>query len=223
MTINISDFPVLHHPFRMIVNGSTMCGKTRFVKQLILASETMIRPEIEEIHYYYTEYQEAFEELKSLGVKFFKGMPNLDRYEMSDLRTLIVMDDLQDYIEKNKHDVTKLFTRLSHHGCRESGISVILITHVLFEGPLMKKLRYNSDIMVLFRSGADNHSVATISYRWSRHNPQGVFNAFIDATAEQYGYLLLDSSPKSERACQVRTSILPDDKMVIYPISYDSI
>jgi hypothetical protein len=195
-----------------------MCGKTIFTWRLIHERHDMIRPEVEQIHYYYAEYQPIFDYMSiHEGVQFFEGMPTLGRYQYCSKRTLLIIDDMQDYLEANKHEMIRLFTRMSHHGCQGRGISIIFITHEVFDKGVMKKLRSNCDNLVLFRCAGEKKSIADMSQRWFPECPRRILSAFTEVTRQaRWTYLLLDSTADSDACVQIRTNIFPEDKMEFF-------
>ena len=71
--------PVFRHKFSLLVVGPTQSGKTYFVRQ-ILENNRIVYEEQIRIFWYYNQWQECYEKLKtSLGksIRFERGVPEL--------------------------------------------------------------------------------------------------------------------------------------------------
>ena len=65
----------LKHP--TMVAGSSQCGKTIFVKRMILHLNTMVSPTPQAVVWHYAAYQNAYDSLAS-RVVFKQGVPSAD-------------------------------------------------------------------------------------------------------------------------------------------------
>ena len=64
----------LKHPFAAMVAGSSQCGKTTFVKRMIVHLDTMVSPTPQAVVWHYAEYQTAYDSWASRDI-FKKGKP----------------------------------------------------------------------------------------------------------------------------------------------------
>ena len=96
------------------------CGKTTFVKELLLNHGQRIRPTIQRIVWLYKRWQPLYDDIqKSVlpKVEFIQGIPtNLDDDDYFDpqINNLLILDDLFHESGKDKR-ITDLFTEGSHH------------------------------------------------------------------------------------------------------------
>ena len=104
--------------------------------------------------------------------------------------------------------VTTLFTKKSHH----SDTSVIYIVRNLF--PRNKEshtISLNSQHMIVFKNPRDASQLGNLARQIYPGRGAFVKEAFADATASPYGYLLIDLKQNAPDDMRLRTSVLPDD------------
>ena len=94
----------LEHPFTLIVEGPSSCGKSKFVIRLLVCTEQLCDIVFENIVWCHNKNYDTHH-LKN--VSFVKGVPDFDNAE--NVPTLIVLDDLLDCAYSTK--VSKLFTK----------------------------------------------------------------------------------------------------------------
>jgi hypothetical protein len=63
--------------------------------------------------------------------------------------------------------------------------------------------------MVLFKNSRDVTQVANLSRQMYPGRSKFLVEAFKDATAKPYGYLLIDLKPETDEKCRVRANIFP--------------
>jgi hypothetical protein len=200
----------LCHPFTMLVTGPTQSGKTVFVLKILSDVNRIISPAPERILYCYTEYQpKSFDAFASKGVVFYKGMPSLEMFD-GDARTLVVLDDMMEEIDKN---TSMLFTRVSHH----RDLSVIFLSQNMFpKNPHARTISLNAHYMVLFKSPRDVNQFAVLARQMYGSNYKFAVQAFEDATSHAHGYILVDMKPQTEDRFRLRTKIFPDEQTYVY-------
>lgn len=122
---------------------------------------------------------------------------------------LIVFDDLQDEVTNSKA-VEKLFTRDSHH----RNLSVIYINQNMFyAGKSARTIALNTHYTVLFRNP---RAASQIRELCAQTGFKYLLEAYNDAIAQnQFGYLVVDSSPYSKCKFKLRTCIFPTDAHLI--------
>ena len=102
----------LQHPFSMIASGPTVCGKTTFVKNILLQGK--IEPWLQRIVWLFKHWQSAYDVVKfAVDVEFIQGITLSLDFE-TNIRNLCVIDDLISEIAKDSR-ITHLFTEGSHH------------------------------------------------------------------------------------------------------------
>ena len=191
------------HPFTCIVAGPTGCGKTTFVARLLRNAAAMIDPPPERITWYYGEWQAAYENLDIPNMRLEERLPT--SFDNDGQRGLVVLDDL---MAETDGRVTNLFTKKSHH----SNTSVIYLVQNIFpKNKESRTISLNSQYMVIFKNPRDASQIANLAKQMYPGRGAFVHEAFADATASPYGYLLIDLKQNTPDGMRLRTSILLDD------------
>ncbi|KAL3111059.1 hypothetical protein niasHT_013083 [Heterodera trifolii] len=124
-------------------------------------------------------------------------------------RLLLVLDDLMSGGLRCGF-LDTVFTRGSHNW----GVSVVLITQHLFTREL-RIARNNCHYMVLMRNPAGALQIRNLG---AQLFPGGALRYFLeayeDATAEPFGYLLVDMHPTTEQQLRLKTHIYPGEMCV---------
>ena len=184
--------PRWQHPFTCIVAGPTGCGKTTFVARLLRNASEMIDPPPERVTWYYGEWQAAYKNLDIPNMRMEEGLPT--SFDNDGKRGLVVLDDL---MAETDERVTNLFTKKSHH----SDTSVIYLVQNLFsKNKESRTISLNAQYML-----------ANLARQMYPGRGAFVQEAFADATASPYGYLLIDLKQNTTDDMRLRTSVLPDD------------
>ena len=132
----------LNHMFSMLVVGSSQCGKTHFVEQL-LTKNCVKYPskKPKRIYWFYNQWQPRYASLKSTlddEIQFTQGLPELseDLHKINPkFNNLLVFDDLMSQATDSPV-LSKLFTEGRHRKA-----SVILLLQNMFP-----KGKFNTDI-----------------------------------------------------------------------------
>ena len=206
------------NPCSLACYGASQTGKTSFVKKLLMNRDEMFEHKIHKILYCYTTYQKAFEEMEKIdNLEFKKGMPgpqDIEKLTESGLHTILVLDDLMSVIN-NSNFAEEIFVCSSHHLC----MTTIFLSQNLFQGG--KKARTISlqlHYLILFRNLRDQSQISTLGrqlYPGKKKEFQAVYN---DALKEPYSYLVVDTSPHSDRRYQLRKNIFPQEYPIIYQL-----
>ena len=119
---------------------------------------------------------------------------------------LVVLDD--NMMAETDGRVTTLFTKKSHH----SDTSDIYLVQNLFQkNKESRTISLNSQYMVVFKNPRDASQLANLARQMYPGRSAFVQEAFADATASPYGYLLIDLKQKTPDDMRLRLSVLPDD------------
>ena len=118
---------ILKCPFTMCVVGSTGCGKTTFLKNLVHHSRERYSTRPGRFFYFYNIWQPAYREMQKskADMEFIQGVPDLNWLEDNidaDKNCSIIIDDQASNFNK---DLIEMFSVFSHH-C-EKLISIIHI------------------------------------------------------------------------------------------------
>ena len=146
-------------PSTFCVAGPSGVGKTSWVCNLIKHREDVFVDSPTKIYWCYSHYQPAYEELSRdiPSVQFLEGIPA----DFSDLidsrnRNLVILDDLMSECGQNP-EVTKLFTRGSHH----QNVTVVYIVQNLFHQSKESRttISPNCHYLVLFKNPRDRSQI----------------------------------------------------------------
>lgn len=195
------------HPFTCIVCGPSGSGKTMFTTRLVLHAKEMITPPPETVTWCYGEWQEAYTTLQ--GVEFIEGLPDVDAFDSSKRRLLIIDDMMSEKDER----ISKIFTKKSHH----RNLSVVYIVQNLFsKSKENRTININSQYMVLFKNPRDASTVTHLARQMYPGNVQYMQEAFSDSTSKPYGYLLVDLKQDTPEHMRLRTNIFPGQFQDVY-------
>jgi hypothetical protein len=115
---------------------------------------------------------------------------------------------------ESNDDVSNIFTKVSHH----RNVSVVYLSQNLFyRSKQNRTMSLNTHYMVLFKNPRDATQVANLSRQMYPGRSKFLVEAFKDATAKPYGYLLIDLKPDTDEKFRVRANIFPnDDRQYVY-------
>ena len=144
--------------------------------------------------------------------EFIKDITNQESIEKisNDTHNLIIIDDLQTSA-LNSEFFANLCSRESLH----KNISIFLILQNLFhQGKYSHDISLNTHYFILFKNIRDYNQIKYLA------NQMGIgkklTDAYLDATAEPFSYLLIDLSPLSDCSYMLRSNILPDEYVTVY-------
>lgn len=219
--------PLFRHPFTLIISGSTGTGKTQWLMRFITNIERLVTPPPRSILYCYGEMnnntlsltrQEStttagFGNDGRISIRTYNGVPPesliKDEAERSEGRTLLVLDDLMTNLKASFLDT--LFTRGSHNW----GVSVALVTQHLFTKEL-RVARNNAHYLCLMRNPSGELQIRNLASQCFPAKLPYFMEAYRDATAEQFSYLIVDMHPSTDDRLRLRTQIFPQETCVVY-------
>lgn len=218
------------HPFTMCISGCTGSGKSQWVLRFLNHLDDMVLVEnntkIAGLLYCYGEVNEYVLRLQQMEnvesdkneskrwIRVCNGLPDEATVQREARATkgklLLVLDDLMVGIRASFLDL--LFTRGSHNW----GVSVVLVTQHLFAREL-RIARNNSHYLVLMRNPVGALQVRNLGAQLFPGNALRHFlEAYEDATAEPFGYLLIDMHPSTKPTMRLKTHIYPGEMTVVY-------
>ena len=178
-----------------------------FTLRLIENAKEMIAPVPEKIIWCYGVYQDIFADYSN--IEFHEGVPALSLFDGKQ-RTLLVLDDLMDQVSDS---VSQIFTKISHH----KNLSVLYLTQNLFyKNKHSRTISLNSHFLVLFKNRRDITQVANLARQMYPGKSAFLVEAFADASAGPYGYLLVDLRPQTAEEIRLRTNIFPGETSHVY-------
>jgi len=201
------------HPSTCMVSGPTMCGKTRFVANLL--NFKMYTPQPQRIIWCYSQDQDLYHQVqvRHPNLEFIHGTPsdlmsNLD----PKVRNMVILDDQMSKIGNDKA-LGEYFTEGAHH----LNLSVIYIVQNLFDsGSQHRKVSLNTQYFVIFKNPRDSGQIRTMASQIYGKKSDFLVQAYDDATKDNYGYLVIDMRQDTPEQMRVRTKIFPGDEFVGY-------
>ena len=196
------------HPFTSIVTGPTGCGKSTYVKDLLMNHQSLIRPGIQRIIWLFKRWQPLYDKIQKEvkpSVEFIQGLPDnieSDEFIQPNMRNLVVIDDLASACSKDSR-ISDLFTEGSHH----RNLSVIVLNQNLYHNKNPTERR-NCQYLVLFKNPIDKQSIMTLARQMYPTKTEHFIRKFEDATSQPYQYLLVDLKTDTPDKDRLKTNVL---------------
>jgi nucleoside-triphosphatase THEP1 len=186
----------------MLVSGVSGSGKSTFVSQIIKERNEIICPPPERV-LYFAKYRTSVDRSIIDEVEFHSGLPTAEILEnLSNLRTLIVIDDLQDS-SFNSPEIVSAFQTGRH-----SNIALIITTQNLFpRSPKARDISLNCNLIVVFFNARDSSTILPLSRQISPLYPTTLSQIYFTHINSAYKYLLIDLSPTADDILRFRSSI----------------
>lgn len=211
MEVILSKDVKLKHPFAMIVSGPSQSGKTEFTRNLIYNMDKLINYPINNIYWFYSEYQQRYnEKIQGKLVNYINGL-DIERFEKIGPNSLVIIDDLMEELSVSKK-ASVIFTRKVHH----KNISIIFIVQNIFhQAKQMRNISLNCHYFVLLKNERDKNQIMTLAKQVEPTNARIVVHAYNDATSIPFGHLLVDCHPRNLKSLKLRSKIF-DKIPVVY-------
>lgn len=207
------------HPTAIQISGPSGCGKTRLVLR-ILENKLIRSPESGEfprrIIWVFSEWQPDYQYARELypHIEFVQGWHD-EIYDMlmPQVPTLLIIDDLMDEAGSSK-SMKALFTKGVHH---RNCTVLYLLQNMYNQGRSQRTASLNTHYNVVFKNARDMCQFRTLASQMYPGSFKWLLDAFDDATSVPFGYLVLDTHPRTtddnERAL---TGILPNEQLTYY-------
>ena len=205
------------HPFNCIISGPSQSGKTTHLRDFLENHKLTIHnldKDIINVAWFYGKWQKYYEKpLKDVSLTYIEGLPDEEQVKGFDI---IVIDDLMHEINKSSY-VKQLFTAGTHHDNQ----SVIVVAQSFYQ--ISITLRQNSHLVILFKDPADISHVQTMSWRMFPDRPKYLLSAYMLATSQPHGYLVIDRTQGTPDNCRLRTNTIPNQNtgFQLRPIGFD--
>ena len=176
----------------------------------------MFMQPISSILYCYGVYQDFFDKMHQdpdilCPIEFNKGLPSLENiHALNDGQFhVIVFDDLMKKIVQSE-DMRDLFTMYCHH----KNITTIMVSQNPFlKGKHLCTISINTHIHILFRNKRDESQINHLAHQlFQKGSMRTNFLQVVDEELTMdYGYLVMDCTPKMPCDMQVCTNIFPGE------------
>jgi len=207
-----SSHMIFNHPFTCIISGPSRCGKTEWTLKLLKHRNEMIKPNVEQIIWCYGS-KGTISRVREVcdNVTFVQNLPNIDDMDSS-IPKLVIMDDLQTMATDGT--VARIFTRESHH----NNLSCIFIVQNAFgKQNDMRDASLNTMYRVIFPNPIDRLQLHILGRGFKPHHPSFFADCLEDRKKEtDYGYILVDYTPKTKDLMRVRSNIFPEEDNLVY-------
>ena len=207
------------HPTNTIVSGPSGSGKSQILAQILGCADYIFDPSPVKKILFYREDQTIYDQWYESGLITHKqkGMPERDEL-MSMISenkdgggSLVFFDDCASFIEENKEDFNYYFTVASHH----YKTSFFLVLHSLFS-PALRILSLNTHRFILTQSPRDVGQVRTLASQSFPGRTQFVVDAYEDSTDREFGFLIMDFSPRCDKRLRVVGNIFSKEPISVY-------
>lgn len=203
-------FIKLKTPSTHLLVGQTQTGKTHYAKRIIECRDQMFNVPPVAVKYVYEAWQPMFEDMPRMGVDFHQGIPTgeeLKGWSKSGDHVLIVLDDVMHQACASP-EIMSLFTIQCHH--RNASV-MILAQNIFPPGRCARTISLNCHYITLFNTKRDRLQVQTLGKQIFPGQVPYFMDAYRDATAENYGYILCDLHPGTDKTFQLRSRIFPEE------------
>jgi len=96
-------------------------------------------------------------------------------------------------------------------------IRIILITQNVFhQGKFCRDISLNAKHMVVLKNVRDREEFSNLAQQVLSHDSKGLSDAYVNATEEPHGYLVLDLSLDTNDRHRFRTFIFPEEEPPIF-------
>ena len=207
----------IKHPFRLLCAGASGTGKTTFTARLLKNLKYMVDTEFDTVIFSYSQEQPIYEEIKKCdeNIVWVEGFDQdiESRYLTNvDENKLVVFDDQMETL-CNDFNFQTFFTRKSHH----MNISIIfLVQNLYFKSKCMRTINLNTTAYALFKSPRDTSQVYTLARQLYPGISRFMIDSYKDASSKSFGYLFIDIDPRTRDFLRLRTSIFPEEHLIIY-------
>ena len=200
----------------MMLAGPTSCGKSTFVKNLIMSRNILFAESSLNVYIVCSNVQNMYEDMvKYKNVKkIFYEMPSKEeilkiaKIGRKTGGTILILDDLLSEIAKNNMLIQEIFTEMAHH----NKLTVILcVQNLFYQKDIFRTLSLNCGYLVPFKNPRDMKQINSVAYRSFAMDPHVITSAYQDAAYKPYGYLFLDFTQTTKDFLRIRTDIFPSD------------
>lgn len=193
-------------PARIIVVGSSGCGKSFLVTELIRRRREFFDRDFDKIFYFSKFESSVPPALKTERiVTFQQGLPTDEQMENKDIyeHHLYILDDNMEAMF-GSDVVSRLFTQGRHRRC-----SVILISQNLFpRSSKSRNISLNASHLIVFRNCRDSSSIANLARQVFPNAYQSFVELFNQAICKPFDHLVFCFDQTTNNLLRLRENIL---------------
>lgn len=209
----------------MMLAGPSSCGKSSFVKNLIMSRDILFGIRSLNVYIVCSNVQNIYEDMvKNKNVKkIFYKMPSkneilqIAKNGRKNGGTILILDDLLTEIAKNNMLIQEIFTEMAHH---QKLTVVLCVQNLFYQNGIFRTLSLNSGYLVPFKNPRDMKQINFIAYRSYAMDSEVVIKAYKDATYKPYSYLFMDFTQTTPDFLRLKTDIFPSHIDKIPPAIY---
>lgn len=221
------DYRPFTTPFRMLVCGSSNCGKSTWILKVIENREKMFDTKFVKILFCVPSissslHQQMYHKMKDLfrNTTLIYDLPKATDISNDTLPKLIILDDLFDEIVNSPYMDT-LFTKISHH----LNASILLTCQDYFSRSRSKTIMRNIDIKILFYPKLDLQYLRYISLQIKPTDSNFLYSIFQTLNdmypSDNYKYICINGTQSQySEICKVTTRLFPNDEGIIEPLIF---
>ena len=192
-----------------MISGSTGCGKSFLVSQILSRLNDAFANPPKRVLYCYSRDQDLYREMEKscpVPITFNEGLP--DSFENVPRRTLCIIDDLQSSGSEMGRKIVDVFIKHSHH----SDMDVLYLVQNLFANTSHHRTcNLNSHYLVVFKNPRDKQQITCLARQIFPGNHPFLMECYKRATAKPHGYLFLDLKQGTDDDLRVRDSIFAEE------------
>lgn len=193
-------------PAGIMIFAPPMCGKSWWLKELLVNRERIFRESFDYIVYFYGERSQTVSEIAEdlPEIKLVEGLPeDFEKYIRPEGNAFFLFDDLNESVSHSK-EMVDLVTKK----CQHRSISwAVTLQNAFHHGQERISIMRAAHILVIFDSKLDQTVPRLLANRIMPEKPKTFLEIFKDATREPYSYLLCDGHPKSSNRARLRSNI----------------
>ena len=197
-------------PSSFFVAGSSGSGKSYFVKSLIENKELLFTEPIDKIIWCYRSYQALFRDPSLKGVEFVQGF-DPSHYTTDEGQRIVIIDDLVNDLAECRE-----FIDLWTSGRHIRVTPIFLTQNLFYQSSVFRTVSLNAKTFVVMKAVRDRRQVMTLVQQMFPEKVKFAKEAILDATKEQYSYVILETRQETPEELRIRTKIFPDDNKDFY-------
>jgi len=204
-------------PTSIFIAAPSGSGKTVFTKELLRHADGTFKVHPSKIYYCYSMWQALYNEMQNeiRFIFFHHGLPTMDKlneWGSEEGHKILVLDDLMMQSSESE-ELVHLMCVGSHH---TNTTVIFLIQNIFQKGKSMRTASLNCHYFILFRNNRDMLQIQTLGKQMFPGKTHFFMNAYLKATLQAFKYLVVDIHPRSDKAYQLRSNILPGENTTVY-------